>query len=122
MNSQTQILLVEDDEINLELLTAFLEESYAVTKVRTGEEALREAFTKSYEIILMDIHLGKGISGLDAIKEIRKLEKYRSVPIIAITAFNTFGDQDTFLNAGCSHYLPKPFTKNDLISLLETIH
>ncbi len=122
MKSQPRVLLVEDDEINLELLTAFLEESYAVTKVRTGEEALKTVRSSPFTIILMDIHLGKGISGLDAIREIRKLDQYKTIPIIAITAFNTFGDEDTFLKAGCSHYLPKPFTKGDLVNLLSRIN
>ena len=66
----------------------------------------------------MDIAL-KGISGTVAMQEIKRLNKhYTKIPIIAITAFAMLGDKESFLKAGFSHYISKPFTRSQLFDLL----
>ena len=86
-----------------------------------GETAIELAGSNHYEIILMDINLGLGISGLDATKEIRNINGDAQVPIVAITAFAMGGDREEFLKAGCTHYLSKPFTKEKIVELLNGI-
>ncbi len=74
---------------------------------------------KHYQAILMDINQGQGIDGIDAITAIRKLENFRSTPIIAVTGY-TFRDEKEYIIAkGASHYLEKPFNKNVLLNLLK---
>jgi CheY-like chemotaxis protein len=87
----------------------------------SGEEAIQLVNKKSFDIILMDINLGKGISGIDTTKAIRKIESYRKIPIVAITGFAMRGDREEFIQAGCTHYLSKPFTRTKLIKLISEI-
>ena len=74
---------------------------------------------KKYDAILMDIHLGIGKSGIEAANEIKLLKDYSNVPIIAMTAYAMLEDKENFLNAGCTHYLSKPFTKNEILNILK---
>ena len=60
----------------------------------------------------MDIGL-KGMSGLDAAQEIKKLPGYKDTPIVAVTAYAMVGDKEKFLEGGCTHYISKPFDINE---------
>lgn len=117
--SNTKILIVEDDELNIKMVTSFLKYKYDIEAARSGEEALKKAIDKKYDIFLMDIGLKKEMSGLDVTNKLRKMSEYTNTPIIAITAYALSGDREKILNAGCSHYLSKPFSKNQLLQLLE---
>jgi len=69
----------------------------------------------------MDIGLKKEMSGIDVTQKLRKMPNYKDTPIVALTAYALSGDKQRILEAGCSHYLAKPFTKQQIINLLENI-
>ena len=69
----------------------------------------------------MDINLGKDMNGMVVVREIRKLPGYAKTPIVALTAFVLPGDREEFIKGGCTHYLGKPFTQNQLFKLLNNI-
>lgn len=115
------ILLVENEIVSAELVKLYLKNIYEVDIAKDGFEALLKVKSKKYDVILMDINLGEGITGLDATKKIRKIENYKTTPIIAVTAFALEGDREEFLQAGCTHYISKPFEKKDLISILKNL-
>ncbi|MFZ4592279.1 MAG: response regulator, partial [Ignavibacteria bacterium] len=69
---------------------------------------------KKYSLILMDINLGDGINGATACGEIKLIDGYRNVPIVAITAFAMVGDKEKFLEKGFDNYMSKPFVNLDL--------
>lgn len=117
------ILVVEDNEINAEIITSFLEVKGAIVQLATnGKEALEEfknAPTNFYNLILMDIQMPV-MDGLTSTKQIRMLDKEdaKVVPIIAMTA-NTFReDVDNALNAGMNDFIPKPIDVNNLYKVL----
>jgi PAS domain S-box-containing protein len=116
-----KILVVENDDASKEVTKLFLKNLCKMDFASDGETAIELAGSNHYEIILMDINLGLGISGLDATKEIRNINGYDQVPIVAITAFAMRGDREEFLKAGCTHYLSKPFTKEKIVELLKGI-
>ena len=120
-NSLPSILLVEDDSINVKAIGRFLRDSYKVEKATNGQDAISIAKENSFDVILMDIGLKGEIDGLAAAREIRKMEKYKDTPIVAMTAYVLPNSEEKFLSEGCTHYLPKPFTKNQLTSLLTDI-
>ncbi len=60
----------------------------------------------------------RGISGLEAAKQIRQLSGYSNVPIVAVTAYAMVGDKEKFLDGNCTHYLSKPFTREDLLNVI----
>ncbi len=115
------LLYVEDDEINQNVVKLFLKNKYLVDKAIDAKTALEKVKQNKYDIILMDINLGQGMNGAQVTKEIRKIEDYKITPIIAITAYTTEADKLEFFKAGCSHYLAKPFLRDDLLKLLESI-
>ena len=88
--------------------------------VSTGEEAMTNVSAKKYDLILMDINLGK-MNGLDVIKKIRELNDYKKVPIAAITAYTMKGDKEEFLSKGCDYFIPKPYSKADLFNIINEV-
>jgi len=112
------ILLVEDDEITTHVTKLFSKKVFNIDSVTNGPGAVEAVKLKPYSAILMDIHLGKGMSGLDTLKIIRTIHGYENIPIIAFTAYAMQGSKKDFLAAGCTHYLVKPFTKDQLIDIL----
>ena len=117
--SVPKILYVEDDNIAIAFVSTVLEDKCILDTVTTSKNALAMAKQNTYAAILMDINLGKDpVDGVQTTKLIRKLEGKADIPIIALTAFAMKGDKEEFLNAGCTHYLSKPFTKAELLAVL----
>ncbi|WP_407931227.1 ATP-binding protein, partial [Ignavibacterium album] len=112
------ILLVENDEASIEVTKLFLKDKFNVDISLNGEHALNLASLKKYDLILMDINLGKGISGIEVTQRIKQMSGYEKVPIIAMTAYAMVGDREEFFKAGCSHYLSKPFRKEQLLNVI----
>ena len=115
------MLIVEDEDITINVTKLFLKKYGELEVAKSGEQALEMVGQKQYDIILMDINLGKGLNGLETTKEIRKIKNYKTIPIIAVTAYALDSDKEQFLKEGCSHYLPKPYTKNDLFEIMDSI-
>ncbi|NWG28187.1 MAG: PAS domain S-box protein [Ignavibacteriaceae bacterium] len=115
------LLVVDNDDSSRDIIKLFLKDLCVMDFADSGEEAIQLVNKKSFDIILMDINLGKGISGVDTTKAIRKIESYRKIPIVAITGFAMRGDREEFIQAGCTHYLSKPFTRTKLIKLISEI-
>ena len=116
-----KILLVEDDELNIRMVSSFLAGKYYIDEARSGEEALKKALDYNYDLFIMDIGLKKEMTGLDVTKKLRKMNAYQKTPIVAVTAYALAGDKERILCAGCSHYLSKPFSKKQLTNLLDSI-
>jgi CheY-like chemotaxis protein len=103
-----RILVVEDNLLNLELVTDLLEaDGFIVCQARTAEEGLRAARELSPDLILMDLSL-PGLDGLAATRALRADPATRHLTIIALTAHAMKGDEAIALRAGCDGYLTKP--------------
>ena len=112
------ILLVEDDNLNSEMVKVFLKDFCYLHIAQSGEAALELIKKYRYDAFLMDIALGKGLSGLQVSKVIRSTSGFENVPIIAVTAYAMDGEKEKFLAAGLNGYVSKPFKMNDLIDAL----
>lgn len=115
-----RVLLAEDEYINRVLLETILKQlGVEVTSVNNGEEAVTEACTGSYRLVLMDVQMDD-VDGLEATRRIRRYERRNGghVNIIALTALVMSGDREKCLQAGMDDYLPKPVQKNGLINIL----
>lgn len=115
------ILSVEDNIINQEVTKLFLSTIADVDTANTGNLAVEKAKEKKYSIILMDIHLGPGMDGIQATQEIRKINGYESTPIIAVTGYATEVDKEKFLAFGLSNIIVKPFNKEDIIRMISEV-
>jgi PAS domain S-box-containing protein len=111
------ILIVEDDEENRILIETILSK-YNYEFAANGYVALQKVKEKIFDLILMDINLGKGMDGIAVVNAIRKLDNYKKTPIVALTSYVLKGDKEEFLAAGCTHYLRKPFRNEQLLELI----
>lgn len=116
-----EILLIEDDEPTANIIRIYLSETCKTDWANDGKKAIEMASTKQYSMILVDINLGIGMDGTEAISKIKKLFGYNSIPIVAVTAYALHGDREKFLKQGCTHYIAKPFDKNDIVLLVNKI-
>ena len=115
------ILVVDDDEISLDVTVAFLRNHYIIHTAKNVSEALDLIDKNLYAIILLDINLGKGVTGFQILDELKKRPDYASVPVVAVTAYAMAGDKAVFLKAGCTDYVSKPFTRGTLLSVCEKV-
>ncbi|MHA1474231.1 MAG: response regulator [Promethearchaeota archaeon] len=109
MIKKKQIFIVEDNEKNLELFKAVLGTipNLNILTSITGKEGLQYLKTNNFDVIILDIQL-PDMSGVDICKELRKLDKYKKTPILAVTSFAMKGDKERILEAGFNNYISKP--------------
>jgi PAS domain S-box-containing protein len=115
------VLIVEDDETSKDITRVFLKGICSISFANSGEEALEVVRQKQFDAILMDINLGSGMSGGEAVKKIKQITGYNDTPIVALTAFAMQGDKEKFLKQGCTHYLSKPFNRYSITGLMKEI-
>jgi len=112
------VLVVEDNEANMRLVTITLErEGYAVLQARNAHEGLALAAANRPAAVLMDIQL-PGMDGLTATGILKQDERTAHIPVIAVTAHAMRGDEQTALEAGCDAYVTKPLDLDTLRSVL----
>ena len=117
----SEVLLIEDDEPTANIVRFYLSETCKTDWAFNAKTAIAMAEKKNYSAILVDINLGFGMDGIEAINVIKKLKGYNSIPIVAVTAYALYGDREKFLKQGCTHYISKPFEKNDIVELVDKI-
>lgn len=117
--SGKKVMLVDDDMRNLFAIASVLEEKgMEVLEAGDGREALSMLEEHpDLDVIFMDIMMPE-LDGHETIAEIRKQERFKKVPIIALTAKAMKGDKQKCIEAGANDYLAKPIDNLKLLSLL----
>jgi CheY-like chemotaxis protein len=114
-----RVLVVDDDARNIFALTTLLENEgmfvLGATNGRQAVEIIKD--TPDLSAVLMDIMM-PGMDGYATMREIRSEHRFRSLPIIALTAKAMKGDRERCLHAGASDYIAKPVDAHQLLSLL----
>ncbi len=110
------ILIVEDVELNIDLLTQLLEEDYKLLVARDGARGVTMACESLPDLVLLDISLPV-MDGYEVARSIRK--SFASMPIIGLSSHAMAGDAEKAITAGCSAYLTKPIDENLLFQKLE---
>jgi CheY-like chemotaxis protein len=115
------ILIVEDNEKNRKLVRDVLQwKGYRTIEAETAEIGLALAREASPVLILMDIQL-PGISGIDALAELRADAATRSIPVVAVTASAMTQDRQRILAAGFDAYQSKPIDVRGFLELVSTL-
>jgi signal transduction histidine kinase/CheY-like chemotaxis protein len=114
-----RLLIVDDDVRNIFALTSALEPHGArVSVARNGREALEKLDAQpDFDLVLMDVMMPE-MNGFEAMRAIRKQDRFKRLPIIAVTAKAMRDDQQRCLQAGANDYLAKPVDLDKLLSLI----
>jgi signal transduction histidine kinase len=113
------VLIVDDDSRNIFTIGAFIEKlNGEVYSAFNGKEALEVLEKENIDLILMDIMMPV-MDGLKAIKTIRSIDKFKQLPIIAITAKTMEKDKQDCLDAGASDYMSKPLDHDALLFMIK---
>ncbi|MEO5350807.1 MAG: response regulator [Magnetococcus sp. YQC-3] len=113
-----KILLVEDNEINQEVAQGILQRAgLRIEIANNGLEAIEMLHKGAFDLVLMDVQMPV-MDGFEATRRLRQEEKFRELPIIAMTANAMKGDKETCLAAGMSDYVAKPIDPHNLYVVL----
>jgi two-component system, cell cycle response regulator DivK len=114
-----KILIVEDNEMNLDMLSRRLVRlGFEVVSASDGEAGIDAASRERPNLILMDMSL-PGIDGWEATRRIKADPETRTIPIIALTAHAMSEDRDRALAAGCDDYDTKPVELPRLLAKIQ---
>jgi serine/threonine-protein kinase len=116
-----RILLIEDNEMNMDMLSRRLErKGYEVLRAVDGETGVEMGTTLRPDLVLMDVSL-PGMDGWTATRELRKAGVTRTVPIIALTAHAMASDRVKAFDVGCDDYETKPVDFPRLLGKIEAL-
>jgi CheY-like chemotaxis protein len=116
-----KVLIAEDNAVNRELLRELLElRGYAVMEACNGMEALDQIAKTQPDILLLDLSMPV-LDGFGTIEKIRKDPNFKSLPVLAVTAYAMHGDREKILTSGFNGYLSKPINPMALQQELERL-
>ena len=115
-----RILVVDDDEMVLIALKELLGfKGYETRAVPGGAEALDALQEEVFDLVILDIIM-PGMDGYEVCRKIRREEKWRTLPVVMLTAMSGEEDRKKGEEAGADLFLPKPVSPHMLLSLVET--
>jgi two-component system, NarL family, sensor histidine kinase BarA len=116
-----RILVTEDDVENQKYLQLVLKREFEV-EVCDSEESFNEKLSlHHFDCILMDVSLKGGKSGLQLIKEIKRKELYKNIPVVCLSAHVFSQDRNKALEAGVDAYLTKPVDNKLLVKTITNL-
>jgi two-component system, cell cycle response regulator DivK len=110
-----KILIIEDNEQNMYMLTYLLEEQHEIIQAYNGVDGIKFALERRPDVILLDIQL-PGMDGYAIAAELRKHDILRDIPIIAVTSYAMVGDRQRIMDAGATGYIEKPIDPDTFIT------
>jgi two-component system, OmpR family, alkaline phosphatase synthesis response regulator PhoP len=120
-NKLPTILVVDDNQQNLELLQAYLEEMQCETlAAASGAQALDIVREQMPDLLLLDVMMPK-MSGFEVCRRLKNDPKTTDIPVIMVTALNELGDIERAIDSGTDDFLSKPVNKWELITRVKTM-
>lgn len=115
------ILVVDDNQQNLELLQAYLEDMDCITvPAKDGPKALDIVSSDPPDLILLDVMMPK-MSGFEVCRRIKNNPATTNIPVIMVTALNELGDIERGIDAGSDDFVSKPVNKLELLTRVRTM-
>ncbi len=119
-SAKSKILVVDDNELNLEIVSLFLSQrNFEIITSKNGKEAIKMTQESSPDLILLDILL-PDINGFAVCKEILANESTKEIPVIFLTSQDETSDIVKGFNVGGVDYITKPFKKEELFARVNT--
>jgi CheY-like chemotaxis protein len=115
----TKVLVCDNEEALRALVRGALElGDYEIVEARDGDESVELARSCDPDLIVLDMMM-PGRTGLEVLTELRAEERFAVTPVIMLTARAQAQDREAAVEAGVSHFLPKPFSPLELCSIVE---
>ena len=115
------MLVVDDVSDVTEMIGLLLKHAgYQVSTADSARAALQLAETRNFDFVISDIGMPE-MNGYELATALRRLNDYRSVPIIAVTGYSEYDDRGRALNAGFNAHLTKPIEPAQLLSLMREL-
>jgi two-component system cell cycle response regulator len=115
------ILLVDDNEQNLELMSAYIEElGCTVRMARDGVEALEAVESQKPDIILLDVMMPR-MSGFQVCKKLKSEDGTKEIPIVMVTALSEVSDVEHAVDVGADDFLSKPVNRLELLTRVRSL-
>ena len=113
-----KVLIVEDNPTNMTLAVFLLQSAgHTVLSATDAEAGLTLARDEQPNLILMDIQL-PGMDGLEATALLKRADRTRAIPVIALTALAMKGDEERIRAAGCDGYIAKPMRYKEFLAAI----
>ena len=120
-DTKPRILVAEDDKENQRYLDFILRRTYEIDFCDSPDDFFRFISRKKYDIVIMDITLRAEQCGLSLIRELKRKQEYREIPIVGLSAHVFSQDRKKALEAGADVYLTKPIGNKKLMDTLEKL-
>lgn len=120
MPNHLNILVVDDDPTTLDLLRESLAGAgHSITTSQSGEEALTLGRSQNFDVVISDIKMGMGVSGLDVLRSFRQITP--TADVILMTAFGSMESAIEAVKDGAYDYISKPFRLEEILLILERL-
>ena len=120
MSGETaKILVVDDEKTNIDLLVGLLKDTYKVIVAKNGQQALKRAQTTPLpDLILLDIMMPR-LDGYQTCALIKHHRVFRHTPVVMLSSKDGLFDRARGRVVGSDNYITKPFTREELLSVIE---
>lgn len=121
MGLAPQILVADDDDLNREVMEAFLTtENYRVQLAHDGQQTLSLCEASPPDLVLLDVNM-PDMTGYEVCRALRQRPETAKTPIIIVTGYDTAQDRETGMAAGADAFLPRPFSATYLLQLVSDL-
>jgi PAS domain S-box-containing protein len=116
-----RVLLTDDNAINRQVIKLFLApQGCDISEATNGKEALDLIARHEFDIVLLDVHMPV-MDGKEAIQRLRAEPRWKSLPVVALTADAMSGDREKYIALGMTDYLSKPVDQRELIAKIHQV-
>jgi CheY-like chemotaxis protein len=114
-----KILVIEDNEQNLYLMTFILEKNgYQTVAAQDGQAGIEAACRERPDLIILDIQLPL-MDGYEVARRLKERPESKDIPIVAVTSYAMVGNRERILAAGCEGYIEKPINPETFVDEVE---
>jgi len=108
-DKKNTVLIVDDENVNLNILSHILENEYAIYTAADGKSAFEKAKELLPDLILLDIVM-PGKDGYEVLKKLKSDEQTKEIPVIFISGLSNIDEEEKGLALGAVDYISKPFS------------